>query len=227
MKESKYYVVYDNIGLSYKDVENFEEGCYLNDLNISFYYNYLTDKNKSYEAQYCLLDPAMSQSLYYDEDIDFLKACLDPLDLVNKKFIFIPINDNTDKYKQGGGSHWALIVYQKEKNLFFYLDSMSSFIKTTFDICKKMAKILDLKTFTNNNIVKVSINNLQQNYCDCGVFLLGFTECILDRLNKQKFSFVFDVKELMESINELDQGKVKILRNELKQLVEDIRSKKK
>jgi len=222
--QDKYYVVYDNIGLTKNDVSNFDEGCYVNDLNISFYFRYIHNKNIQYEDKFCLLDPAMSQTLYYEDDIECLKMCLECLKLNEKQYIFLPVNDNTDKFKQGGGSHWALLVYQKENNVFFYLDSMGSYIKTATKICKTMLKILDIKI--ELNIVKLSNAKLQENYCDCGVFLLSYAEFMLEKLNQNKFSVPFDDKLLIETFKGLDQSKVKDMRLDLKRLVDELRSKK-
>ena len=49
---------------------------------------------------------------------------LEPLDLPNKRVVFLAINDNSNHTV--GGTHWSSLVYLQGKNGFFHYDSYGS-----------------------------------------------------------------------------------------------------
>lgn len=55
--------------------------------------------------------------------IDDFGDFLDPLDIVKKRTVFIPIN-NAETTITVGGSHWSILVYSQASAGFYYFDSL-------------------------------------------------------------------------------------------------------
>lgn len=95
-------------------------------------------------------------------------------ELEKKDLIFIPVNDCQD-ISQGGGSHWSLLVYNRKKDRYIYLDSAGKYnLKIAVEILKKLSKIITPNA-TEVDLEEVKAPN-QNNSYDCGVFLCCFTE---------------------------------------------------
>ena len=67
------------------------------------------------------MDPAVVALLVYEEDPEMIFY---GLDLKQFQCILIPINDNDDKRNIAGGSHWSLLNYLVQEDVFIYYDSM-------------------------------------------------------------------------------------------------------
>ncbi len=182
MEEDKILLSHKSICLRKSDVSCFDDFRYLNDLSISFYYELLNEKFSKYENEFILLDPSCVSTIFFDDDLDDLKDCFGALDLDTRKYIFIPINDTIDKFAYGSGNHWALVFYCKTANTFYYMDSMKSFIKSSNEICRKINLLIG--NSEKYILEEVNFEKFQQNTFDCGVFVLNFTEVILN--------FIFD-----------------------------------
>ena len=191
---------YNNISLRKSDIDTFKDYNQLNDLSISFFYEILNNKFANYNCQFTLLDPATVFLLVFETDIDDLIAMLKPLKLHTKQYIFIPVNDIDSKYKVGGGNHWALLIYQQSDQTFYYVDSMLNFIKNTNIIVKNLYQILEIKVI--QEIVCFDYEKHQQNTYDCGMFVLSYTETLLDKLASDNFNF----KLSKPSLNSILQG---------------------
>ncbi len=187
--EDKVYLSYKNICLRNSDVECFKNWNQLNDMCISFYFEYLNPC-----SNILLFDPAAVSTIVYFEDcIDELNEYF-PVNLETRDYIFLPVNDNTNKYNAGGGSHWALLVYQKSDDKFYYLDSMLSYIENTTILCEKISKMMGKKKF---EVICPLVTKYQDNTYDCGMFVLAFTELIIEyvktnKLTENCFDAVFD-----------------------------------
>jgi len=179
MEDDIIQLSYKSVCLRKSDISCFNNYNYLNDLSISFYYEVLSEKFSKFETEFLLLDPSCVCTIFFDDEISDLKDCFGALGFESRKFIFIPVNDTTDKYAYGSGNHWALVVYYSQAKTFYYLDSMKSYIKNTIEICRKINMLIG----NNENqpvIEVVDTPKLQLNTFDCGVFVLNFTEIILD-----------------------------------------------
>ena len=207
------YLSYNNIFLRRSDFNCFKDYCQINDMCISFYYEYLKK-----DESILMLDPvAVSTIIYFEDSIDELKEYF-PLNMEKREYIFFPINDNSNKYNYGGGTHWALVVFQRSDNSFYYIDSMLSFIDNTKNLCEKISKIINLE---KPNIIKADIIKYQQNTYDCGMFVLAFTELLLkyiknNIINKNCFKYAFEG---------LSQNNIKNMRKDIMKLINSLRNK--
>jgi sentrin-specific protease 8 len=218
----------NDIALSYKsiclykdDIECLKDYRYLNDMNISFYYEYLSN-TLSLPNEIVLMDPsAVSSIIHFDDDLSELKSYF--MDLTNKRYIFLPVNDNTDKSKAGGGSHWALLVYQAEFNTFYYFDSMQRYIDNTDVLIDRIALMIGKSDF---EVHVPSIKKYQENAYDCGVFVLMFTEAILKfiegKLGRISIKTSFDL-EVFKNVSQ--KGTLAFRENILK-IIENLKIKK-
>jgi Ulp1 family protease len=131
----------------------------------------------------------------------------------------------------GGGDHWALLVYQKVEDKFFYLDSMRNYIKNTEYIAKKFRNLSisnteqEIGTECKINLSNTLDQKYQENSYDCGVFVMEFTEILLDYLVSNNFTDLTS-----EFINDLfkkkiSQFKVTKKRDEIKNIINKLRHK--
>lgn len=145
---------------------------------------------------------------------DELGAILSDLDLVNKKIIFIPINDNAD-INRSGGSHWSLLVWNIEQSCFHYFDSMSNYnlqsAKRTKTVFEKALKMKDQKF----EIVKCPQQN---NSYDCGVYTLYFAELTAKNMECWK-----ETDNISKTISIINDSNVRKKRDEIRSIIEKLR----
>lgn len=224
-------LLYRNICLSKYDQDCFNNYNQLNDMCISFYFEYLTEeKYSTSKEKFVLIDPVMVSTIYFDESIEDLYDMLFPLNLDKKSFIFLPINDNTNKYAQGGGTHWALLVYSKIEDKFFYFDSTLSYISTIDTVASKISQIIKYKSNNQKKKIEIvepkSLNKKQFNSYDCGMFVLEFTRKLLDHIrdnlkeNKEVLLSKLNYKEVFEDIT---QDSINLKRDEILNILKNLK----
>lgn len=226
------YLSFKSICLRKSDVDCFDDFRFLNDLCISFFYELLNENYKNFDKYFFLFDPAsVSTMVIYDEMEDLIDM-FGGLNLEDKDYLFIPINDNTDKYAMGGGDHWALIIYQKSDDTFYYLDSMLNYIKNTTIVTQKLKQILtNTQSKPIVNVNNTLIEKCQSNTYDCGMFVLSFTEAILDYIFKADENITNNKKLNSEIINKIIkesvyQNKMKSKRKEILQTIDNLKKSK-
>lgn len=143
-----------------------------------------------------------------------LGAILGDLNLVNKKIIFIPINDNRD-ISRSGGSHWSLLAWNLKQSCFYYLDSMSNYnlssAKSTKSTFEKALNMKDQKL--------VIIKSPQQNNSyDCGVYTIFFAE--LMSKNMECWDKPDYIVKTIEIIKDTD---VRKKREDIRSIIEKLR----
>jgi sentrin-specific protease 8 len=146
---------------------------YLNDSIITYYYLYLEQLLPQLQ-QLKLINPTLGYmigKLSRDIVIDHI----DITELQEKEYIYIPINDNID-FCNPGGSHWSLLVYHKKENTYHYYDSYG---KANLEPALTTAKKFHDYVFDTDYKFVIEQTPQQQNGYDCGVYLLGITECLL------------------------------------------------
>ncbi|KAK9767366.1 hypothetical protein K7432_002903 [Basidiobolus ranarum] len=132
---------YHNSILRVGDVNLLEEGEWINDAIIDFFYEFLERTLQSHEILY--LRPAFVHLIAHAVDTSDFASAL-PKDLPQRQLLFIPINDNTSEGV--GGSHWSLMVFHRNSNTFYYYDSIRDLnLKHAEHTAKKFTHILGLK----------------------------------------------------------------------------------
>ena len=218
MENDPILITYKSCSIKQSDIDCLSDYQYLNDLIISFYYEILNEKYMSNDI--VLLDPAVSMSIIFDKDLDDINNCIfEPLGMKNKKFIFVPINDNTKIEYKTSGSHWALNIIDVNNNTIYYLDSMSSNISNAKVSVRKFQKLFGKKF----NFVYALEKTYQTNSSDCGMFILGFTETILKYLKEKNFNpnslnnIKFD--DILQDSEKVKQNNMPSFRKEIKNII--------
>ncbi|TNV75978.1 hypothetical protein FGO68_gene1184 [Halteria grandinella] len=179
--------------LRQSDIDNFQDGYWLNDSCITFYYEHLVKTllpKDSKLPKIVLMDPSAASELIYsqftgDPDQDeLLNDIYGPLGLHKTELAFIPVNDNTDRTKAAGGSHWSLLVYHRSANKWYQIDSMT--ISVT-EQSKAMSRNINYLVKPSETPIVESVSGCakQDNSYDCGMYVLENTESILTEFIKQ------------------------------------------
>ena len=218
MENDPILITYKSCSIKQSDIDCLSDYQYLNDLIISFYYEILNEKYIRNDI--VLLDPAVSMSIIFDQDLDDINNCIfQPLGMKDKKFIFVPINDNTKIEYKTSGSHWALNIIDVNSNTIYYLDSMSSNISNAKISVRKFQKLFGKKF----NFVYALEKTYQTNSSDCGMFILGFTETILKYLKEKNFNsnalnnIKFD--DILQDSEKVKQNNMPSFRKEIKNII--------
>lgn len=158
--------------LRQSDVALLQGPHWLNDHIISFYLEYIDTVVFKNDNNMLFVSPEVTQCLKIisDEEINIF---LEPLDAVNKSFIFFPINNN--ERDQAGGSHWSLLVFSRSEKSFYHFDSMNPSNECQCEkFIRKIKKYLNVATVTFR-----AAHCLQQsNNYDCGIHVLCNAENI-------------------------------------------------
>eukprot|EP00298_Acanthocystis_sp_HF-20_P013605 c20431_g1_i3.p1 GENE.c20431_g1_i3~~c20431_g1_i3.p1 ORF type:complete len:106 (+),score=41.13 c20431_g1_i3:564-881(+) len=89
-----------------EDIQTLEEGQYLGDVAVSFYFEYLSQElEKKSVNKIAFIQPSVS-FLIQNCSVEEAVLILSPLNLKDKEIILCPINNNTNLLQANGGSHW-------------------------------------------------------------------------------------------------------------------------
>lgn len=187
---------YQSIALYKSDLDHILPEEWINDNNISLVYELIsqlflvkTENKFSYQIQ--MLYPSLVQLFLHIPIGEDFENILPIKDLQKLKFIFIPIN-YIDDYQQvdleqaNNGDHWVLCVLNLINNKLYVYDSMHEIGDNDNDLLKELIKRLKLcKSITKGNgsieILQMKCDQ-QDNFNDCGVYLLMITCCLISRL---------------------------------------------
>jgi Ulp1 family protease len=224
--EEKILVTYKSCAIKQSDIDCLDDYSYLNDLIISFYYEILNEKYDTNKIS--LLDPAVSMSIIFDKNLEDIKDCIfNPLELDKKKFIFVPINDNEKIQYKTSGSHWVLNIIDVDNNTIYYLDSMSGNVNNSKVSKQKFSKLFGKKFSYVYGLEK----KYQNNSFDCGMFVLSFTEIILDFLKSKNYNInclnETKLDEILKDKPKTKESNISNFRKEIKQLIYNLIKKNK
>ena len=167
------------------------------------------------------MDPCFSALLLLEDD-DTIEILTQELNLKKYNFIFMIVNDNQDKFKQEGGNHWCLLIYEKKSNIFFCFDSFSlkNPMENAIFLSKKIGKILNKGwTFDQKSNFVLFDNTPQQiNSFDCGCFSLVFSYNLIKMICSEQ-NFEFNDKNLKKFKENFDLNKTNSFRHELKEII--------
>ncbi len=118
------------------------------------------------ELLVAFINPSIVQYLKLCSSLDEAKLCFfDPLELDKKDYLFFPLNNN--RSNESGGSHWSLILLNKNK-MFHYDSFKNSNHSEALSFYKKFKNYFKVETFETQNEFPQ-----QTNCSDCGVYVLG------------------------------------------------------
>ncbi|KAL9959534.1 hypothetical protein ACROYT_G032864 [Oculina patagonica] len=159
------------------------------------------------------ISPDVTQFVKLGQGIE-IGIFLEPLNLPSQKLVFFAVNDNESKLS-AGGSHWSLLMYNRQTNSFHHYDSSSSYnTSAARSLAKNVEPFLTAKE--NPSFVEDRCPQ-QQNSYDCGIYVI----CITEELCK---TFLGKAETLLSDTVTVEDVRRK--RKALKELILDLGQKK-
>lgn len=113
---------YHAVSLWQDDLLCLQEGSWLNDNVITFWFEFYSHQLFQSRNDYVFMHPSaafMARHLGTDD----LQESLQDLKLGDASIVFIPINDNIDATTVAGGSHWSMLIWYKREARFRHYDT--------------------------------------------------------------------------------------------------------
>lgn len=146
---------------------------WLTDLTIQPYFQMLNDRFLE-EKSGIIINPLLVHAI---KNTDDFASLLEPLSIIEKNFVILPINDSVSLSDFDSGSHWSTLVYTKSENKYLYFDSCGTYNKAS---ALKVAKQL---SFYLNKTMPVEFVELggpqQENNRDCAIFMCWTVESVV------------------------------------------------
>ena len=183
------------------DYRTLNDRTWLNDTIIGFAYDILANKiyHDSPKNSLLFVHPTTVNVIKFENDEEDLVPLIVDAGLQTFDYIFLPIN-NSQSIMSGSGSHWALMLYQRHNNTFYYLDSAGTYnLLYAKKIANKIYPYIHPKQkkdkgdekveedATNdkdidymkvlNNFVKLQVPQ-QENSYDCGMFVVEYSRFV-------------------------------------------------
>ena len=161
---------YGDVQLYPSDLLLLEAGEWLNDTVIEFYYEYLERSLNNSEILF--LRPCIVYLIIQSKtaDLDGIQGVLPTLK--TRRLVFMPLNDNQGN--KAGGTHWSLLVYDRMTSNYYHYDSAGS---SNWIVAKELVK--KLKLITGDGSLASARCPQQHNGYDCGVFVIYFTQVLV------------------------------------------------
>lgn len=212
--EDKVVLSFSDSLIRQSDLKLLEGPHWLNDRVISFYFEYLYEKEFDSSNKLVFISPEVSQFLKMATSKEELLVFFDPLNLEEKDLIILPVNDSNDPDRPGG-SHWSLLMFSRQAQQFFHFDSSLGLNSgSARQLSSKTHQYLMSKLQLENRFPlkfkEVMTATQQSNGHDCGIHVL----CNAQNATRHMLIYGSD-----EGLDPLDPSVVKTKRSEVKQLI--------
>lgn len=184
---------YHDVQLYDSDVALFtEQGAWLNDNTINFYFQYLFQSlcvAQGRASELLLMDPAVVSCMMLQcEDDDEYAELGQGLQIQSRKICFLPVNDNQEF--GGDSSHWSLLVYYCDARRFEHYDSSSGHNTQAAKRVSETFQTLLRASSAEKSAGKASFQNVrdcpqQRNGYDCGMYVLRLAEYLCKQYLQQ------------------------------------------
>jgi len=179
--------------------KTFKQRRWLTDASISFIYDHLLQVPQSGDTvssldcfdelpeDVLLLDAATSFWITMQTNPCFVRDMIAPLDIQKRQLVLCPLNDNRDTVRADGGTHWGLLVWDRRGvtepcgGEFIYYDS-----GLFGSECASQADKLASSLCGSEVRCRRGSCARQENFYDCGMYVLLFSEIIVDTFLKEK-----------------------------------------
>ncbi|CAG8572523.1 8067_t:CDS:2 [Ambispora leptoticha] len=219
-------LLYHDVVLYKDDFELLKDHQWLNDTCIEFYMEYLektklTSQKDEQENRLTifLLKPGLTYLISNIQDAQFLASAI-PREIYMADIIFLPINNNQNPTRAGGGTHWSLVVYLKAQQQFLHYDSAHEFNTVAAHVTvERIAALLDVKEIRFLQMLTPQ----QDNGTDCGVFVIAIIDHLVNRILTKSAgaaNFVMDEMQISSANDITSPGEMRL---RLQQLVEQLR----
>lgn len=171
---------YNDVVLRRSDLDILSGPYFLNDQIIEFYLSYLSSCHPSQDI--LLVPPSIAFWIIQCPVAEAFKDFLDPLHLSDKELVLFPINNNDDVNEAEGGSHWSLLAYYRNANLFVHHDSSRSMNATPAKkLYKAVVGYMGLsESGSKAHYLEWTDSPRQANGYDCGLYVTAIARVICD-----------------------------------------------
>ncbi|KAL2328665.1 hypothetical protein Fmac_022092 [Flemingia macrophylla] len=171
---------YNDVVLRRSDLDILSGPYYLNDRIIEFFFSYLSSCHPSRDI--LLVPPSIAFWILKCPMVEALSDFIEPLHLPDKTLVIFPINDNDDVERAEGGSHWSLLAYYRDANLFVHHDSCRSMnAAPAKQLYKAVAGYMGLsRPASETSSLECTNSPLQENGYDCGLYVTAIARIICD-----------------------------------------------
>lgn len=179
----------DPVVLSYQDsllrrsdVELLDGPHWLNDQVIGFAFEYFTtERFRCLGDKLCFISPEVTQFIKYATSQEELAIFLEPLMLGSRRWVFLAVNDNSNQ--TAGGTHWSLLLFQRDNSRFSHYDSQSG---SNSLHARRIAAKLEAFLGVRGKVAFVEEQGpSQQNCYDCGMYVIGNAEALCENIKVQ------------------------------------------
>ncbi|EXC33239.1 NEDD8-specific protease 1 [Morus notabilis] len=169
---------YNDVVLRRSDLDILSGPYFLNDRIIEFYFSYLSSCYPSEDV--LLVPPSISFWIMSCPVIESLKDFVEPLHLPDRKLVLFPTNDNDDVSQAEGGSHWSLLAYERNSNMFVHHDSHRGMNKRHAKQLYNAVKgfMSDTDSVSAAKFLECADSPQQTNGCDCGLYVTAISRVI-------------------------------------------------
>lgn len=212
---------YNDVVLRQSDLDILSGPYFLNDRIIEFYCSYLSTCHPSQDI--LLVPPSIAFWIIQCPFAESLKDFLEPLHLSEKALVIFPINDNEDINRAEGGSHWSLLAYYRNANLFVHHDSCRTINATpSKQLYEAVVGYVGLsESGSKASFLECTDSPRQANGYDCGLYVTAIARVIC---NWYVTSESTDTKDLWFSAvkEQVTQSAVAHMRSEILALIRDL-----
>lgn len=196
--EGKVVLSYHDVLLRESDIALLHPGRWLNDLVISFWFEYLhREVFRDYKDQICFVAPEMVQLVRAvasnNISAEEFSVMLSPTEWMSKRVVFFPINDSSIDATAVGGNHWSLLVWTVDASGFEHYDSIenSSNRIHALEVVNTLSQLIPTLQEKKNKITR-GVCQRQENSFDCGIHVLANCDAICQKL------FLKDTRQIRE-----------------------------
>ncbi|CAL4123351.1 unnamed protein product [Meganyctiphanes norvegica] len=169
-----------NLSIKNEDIKSLEEGQWISDTIIALWFEYLKEWVYKDNQSILFIQPSVTQVLKEGLTDDF-SMILEPLNVWQKKYIFMAVNDN--KLNESGGQHWSLLVYTIKENIWYHFDSLNN-----FNLGEARFLVGRLQEYLHPGatpkITAASCTQQDNNY-DCGAYTMIYAQNIAEKLTRE------------------------------------------
>lgn len=215
---------YNDVVLRRSDLDILGGPYFLNDRIIEFYLSYLSSSYPSLDI--LLVPPSIAFWVIQCPFAAALKDFLEPLHLSEKELVLFPVNDNENVNTAEGGSHWSLLAYYRNANLFVHHDSCRCLnSEPAKKLYKAVVGYVGLSgSGSEARFLEYADSPKQVNGYDCGLYVTAIARVICDwRVNGIKT----DANDLWFSVvkERVTSSSVDFMRTEILVLIRDLMAK--
>ena len=154
-----------------EDITSLDDGKWITDPVIALWFQDIQEEVCVKHPEILFIPPSVTLLLKEGFTDDF-NVILDPLNIWQKKYIFMPVN-NWKATSKGEGTHWSLLMYTIKENMWYYYDSLKKL--NLKEARYLVGRVQDYLRPGSTPKITEAICSQQQNNYDCGVFTMAYT----------------------------------------------------